>query len=128
MTRKRRFGVSLERELFEELDRAARAIGTDRSHLVAMATREYLTEKVHFERSHECEGVLVASYPSELKDNVDKLLENSSSLVLSRSHFHSKGGHCIEVIYVRGPSDSVWTLRAAVFRVCRACRYVPMCL
>ncbi|MEM0308906.1 MAG: ribbon-helix-helix protein, CopG family, partial [Thermofilaceae archaeon] len=92
MTRKRRFGISLDKDLFEELDRAAKAIGADRSRLISLATREYLMEKIHFEREHECEGVLVASYPAEAKEEVDKLLESSGSLVLSRSHFHSRGG------------------------------------
>ncbi|MEM0226015.1 MAG: CopG family ribbon-helix-helix protein [Thermofilaceae archaeon] len=128
MTRKRRFGISLDKDLFEELDRAAKAIGADRSRLISLATREYLMERIHFEREHECEGVLVASYPAEAKEEVDKLLESSGSLVLSRSHFHSRGGCCVEVIYLRGSSDSVWNLHMAIGRICRACRYIPTCL
>lgn len=128
MTRKRRFGISLDSDLFEELNRAAKAIGADRSRLISLATREYLMERVHFERPHECEGVLVASYPAEAKGEIDKLLEGSGSLVLSRSHFHSKGGCCVEVIYLRGSSDSVWSLQAAIGRICRSCRYIPTCL
>lgn len=128
MTRKKRFGISLEENLFEELDRAAKTIGSDRSRLVSLATREYLMEKIHFERPHECEGVLIASYSSEAKGELDKLLESSGSLVLNRSHFHSRGGGCIEVIYLRGSSDSVWNLQVAIGRICRSYRYVPTCL
>lgn len=128
MTRKKRFGISLDTDLFEELNRAAKEIGADRSRLISLATRGYLTERVHFERPHECEGVLVASYSTESKEEIDKLLEGSGSLVLNRSHFHSRGGCCIEVIYLRGSSDSVWGLQAAIGRICRACRYIPTCI
>lgn len=128
MTKKKRFGISLDSDLFEELDRTAKALGADRSRLISLAARGYLMERVHFERPHECEGVLVASYSAEAKGEIDKLLESSGSLVLSRSHYHSRGGCCIEVIYLRGSSDSVWSLQAAIGRVCRSYRYIPTCL
>ena len=124
--RKRRFGVSLEPEVFEELDRAAKALGTDRSRVVSMATREYLAERFHFVRQHPCEGVIVACYAAAYKGEVDKLLE-SSQLIVSRSHFHSQAGCCVEVLYVRGASDSVWDLQAAMSQLCRYCRYIPVC-
>lgn len=127
MTVRKRFGVSLEQEVFEELERMTKALGTDRSRLISIAAREYLTEKLHFARRHECEGVLIASYTAEVKNDVDKLLEESN-LIVSRTHLHSRGGCCVEVLYLRGSSDSVWSLQAAVTRVSRACRYVPMCI
>lgn len=126
--RRRRFGVSLEEEIYEELTRLSEALGVDRSRLVAMAAREFLAGKLHFARQHECEGVLVASYSSDRKGEIDELLERNGSLVVSRSHFHSRGGCCVEVLYLRGSSESVWELHAAISRLCRECRYVPTCL
>ena len=127
MTRRVRFGVSLERNVYEEITRLSQALGVDRSRLVSMAAREFLSERLHFAKQHECEGVLVASYPSEREREVDELLERSSPLVVGRSHFHSRGGCCVEVLYLRGPSDSLWDLQAAISRLCRECRYVPTC-
>jgi len=65
VTRRVRFGVSLERNVYEEITRLSQALGVDRSRLVSMAAREFLSERLHFAKQHECEGVLVASYPSE---------------------------------------------------------------
>jgi CopG family nickel-responsive transcriptional regulator len=127
VTRRVRFGVSLEREVYEEITRLSRALGVDRSRLVSMAAREFLSARLHFARQHECEGVLVASYPSEKKGEVDEILERSGPLVVGRSHFHSRGGCCVEILYLRGPSDSVWSLQAEISRVCRECSYVPTC-
>lgn len=128
MTGRVRFGVSLEKEVYEEITRLSRALGTDRSRIVSMATREFLSGKLHFAKQHECEGVLVASYLSDKKGEVDEILERSGSLVVGRSHFHSKGGCCVEILYLRGPSDSVWGLQAEISRLCRECRYVPTCV
>ena len=127
MTRRVRFGVSLEKEVYEEITRLSQALGTDRSRIVSMAAREFLSGKLHFAKQHECEGVLVTSYTSNRKVEVDEILERSGSLVVGRSHFHSKEGCCIEILYLRGPSDSVWDLQAEISRVCRECRYVPTC-
>lgn len=127
MTRRVRFGVSLEKEVYEEITRLSQALGTDRSRIVSMAAREFLSGKLHFAKQHECEGVLVTSYTSNRKVEVDEILERSGSLVVGRSHFHSKEGRCIEILYLRGPSDSVWDLQAEISRVCRECRYVPTC-
>ena len=127
MTRRVRFGVSLERDIYEEITRLSRALSVDRSRLVSMAAREFLSERLHFAKQHECEGVLVASYPSERKGEVDAILERGSALVVGRSHFHSKGGCCVEILYLRGPSDSLWDLQAEISRFCRECRYVPTC-
>jgi len=124
--RKRRFGVSLEPELFEELERVAKAVGTDRSRIVSMATREYLADRFHFARQHPCEGFIIACYASGAKGEVDRLLEGNP-LVVGRAHFHTEGDCCAEAIYVRGSSDSVWELHASMSRVCRHCRYVPVC-
>jgi len=124
--RKRRFGVSLEHDVFSELERVAKAMGVDRSRVVSMATREYLAERFHFAREHMCEGVLVACYAAEVKREMDEFLEKCS-LVVSRSHFHAQNGCCVEVLYVRGPSDSLWSLQATMSRICRSCRYIPVC-
>lgn len=128
MTRKKRFGVSLDEDVFEALDGVAKGLGVDRSRLVALATREYLAGQLHFTKPHECEGVLILSYTSSEKNEVDKLLESNGSLIVGRSHFHAKAGCCVEMLYVRGFSDSIWNLHASANRICRECRYVPVCL
>lgn len=127
MKRRVRFGVSLETDVYEEITRLSRALGTDRSRIVSMAAREFLSGKLHFAKQHECEGVLVASYQSGEKREVDEILERNGTLIVSRSHFHSKSGCCIEILYLRGPSDSLWSLQAEISRACRECRYVPTC-
>ncbi|MEM3892852.1 MAG: hypothetical protein QXR12_02750 [Thermofilum sp.] len=128
MTRKKRFGVSLDKETFELLDGVAKGLGIDRSRLIALATREYLAGQLHFTRPHECDGVLILSYSSSDKSEVDELLESSGPLIVSRSHLHTKAGCCVEMLYVRGPSDSIWNLHASANKVCKECRYVPVCL
>lgn len=128
MTAKKRFGVSLNEEVFKELTRFSQAVGTDRSRVISMATREFLSKEFHFARVHECEGVLVVSYTSENKVQVDKLVEDKAPLIVSRSHFHARNGCCVEVLYFRGSSEDAWNLRASISRICRTCCYIPTCL
>lgn len=128
MAKKRRFGVSLNEEVFEELTHLSLAIGVDRSKIISMAAREFLSKELHFARAHECEGVLVVSYTSESRAQVDKLIEDSARIIVGRSHFHARNGCCVEVLYLRGSSEDTWNFRSSISGICRACHYIPTCM
>ncbi|ABL77534.1 CopG family ribbon-helix-helix protein [Thermofilum pendens] len=125
MRDKRRVGVSLDGDVFEELERVAKAFNTDRSHIVNMAAREYLLEKFHYAKPHSCEGVMIISYDPARGQEVAEAIEESKSLVVSRSHFHTGDGCCLEILYLKGDSEEIWLLEKRVSHLCDVCRFVP---
>ncbi|RLE61164.1 MAG: CopG family transcriptional regulator [Thermoprotei archaeon] len=105
-----RFGVSIQRDLAEQLTMLAKALGTDRSTLVNEALREFLHDRVHVLRPHACEGVLVVIYGPEISGEVSRVLERFEGIIVARTHIHDSERKCVEIIYLRGPSQKIISL------------------
>jgi CopG family nickel-responsive transcriptional regulator len=125
MSRKERFGVSMDKELFDELTDLCRALKTDRSHIVNMATRYFILEKFHYAKPHQCEGVMIMGYHHEKGEEVNSIVEKYRELILGRSHFHTMDDNCLEVLFVRGDSERIFSLEKEVENYCVMCRYIP---
>ncbi len=120
---RRRFGVSIDEELAEKLDRLAEKAGMDRSRVVEEALRVFLGDHDHMSFEHECSGVIVASCPDP--SGGQEASEEFRDIVRSVIHSHA-GGACIEILVVSGDSTRIARLYSTLAsRGCRP-RFVPV--
>lgn len=105
-----RFGVSIQRDLAEQLTVLAKALGIDRSTLVNEALREFLHDRVHVLRPHTCEGVLIVIYDPEISGEVSRIFEKFENIIVVRAHVHDSERMCVEIMYLRGPSPEILNL------------------
>lgn len=123
---KQRFGISLDSELTEEVEKLAAATGTTRSSIVGIAVREFLSERFHFAKTHECEGVFVVRYEPSVGSPVERALEERKAIAVSRLHVHATDGHCVEILYVRASSKQIIELENSLMKCgCKMCKFVP---
>lgn len=113
MMGKRRFGVSVDKGVSEELERLARELGLTRSQLVEEALRWALGSLVHeASPEHECHGLIVAR-GGEL--GVQEVVEELGESVRASLHYHV-GERCYSVVVFKGSSGrlrrALDTLRA----------------
>lgn len=126
MNRKARFGVSLDANLAEEVDKIVKATDTNRSQIVSLAVQEFITQRFHFLTPHPCEGIMIITYEPPVSDKIDNTLEQKKDTILSRLHLHSSEGYCVEVLYVKAPSEQVLNLESNIQKCgCKTCRFIP---
>ena len=125
MARKRRFGVSIDKQLAETLDELADLLGTDRSSLIEEAVRRLLDDYRHSSSSHECWGLLVIAGAENTRDKIYRVLEEYRDTVTSSSHIHSRYG-CAEIIAVHGSSDRIKELHSRLSALGCRVRFVPL--
>ncbi len=102
-----RFGVSLEKELLDELDHyVGENLLTNRSQGIRRLISNYLVEK-----KWQCNNVVAGSislvYGHHKHDLLMKLTDiqhEYHNVILSSQHFHLDDDNCFEVITVRGKS------------------------
>lgn len=123
--RKRRFGVSIPSDLADDLEKLAKALGTDRSSIVRDALREYIHDHMHYLVPHECSGVMI------LMGNIDherlhRVIEEFRDIIHSYNHTHV-AGICIEILIVSGPSPRITLMHRTLVET-KGCivRYVPI--
>lgn len=105
-----RFGVSVDKNIAEQLNLLAKTLGTDRSTLVNEALREFLHDRVHVLSPHLCEGVLVTIYGHEVSSEISRILEDFEDIVVARTHIHDSNKNCVEIVYLRGSSKDIISL------------------
>jgi CopG family transcriptional regulator, nickel-responsive regulator len=108
-----RFGVSMPGDLLKEFDQY---IGLrnyeNRSEAIRDLIRDKLVEKEWFElgEGKEVVGAITFVYDHHKRELVNALLEvqhHHSAHVLASQHIHLDHDHCLEVIIVRGRTDTV---------------------
>ena len=101
----KRFGVSLEKELFEELDSlVSRHKFPNRSQAIRFLIRNNLVEDA-WNGNKKVAGCIVLIYDHHKKDVVNKSLDiqhDLGQLILSSQHVHLDHHNCLEVISLRG--------------------------
>ncbi|MCC6002852.1 MAG: hypothetical protein LM590_00720 [Thermofilum sp.] len=125
MTRKKRFGVSVDKEVYEELTCICNALHTDRSHIVNTATKLFLLEKFHYAKPHKCEGVMIISYTQGQREAMSGVFERYRLLIIGRSHYHTSDDCCLEVLFVRGESGDILSLEKEAENYSVTCKFVP---
>lgn len=101
----KRFGVSLENDLLEELDRMVeRDRFPNRSRAIRSMIKNYLIEE-KWNRDEVVAGAIVIVYDhnkKELHERVNGLQHEYHCLILAGQHIHIDDHNCLEVISVRG--------------------------
>jgi len=106
-----RFSVSLNKELFRDLDRMAREKGYDnRSQAVADMIRSHLIEHWQQMDRGEIAGSITLVYDHHqhhLQEVLTDLQHEHRDVVISVLHCHLDHDNCLEVLAVRGRAASI---------------------
>jgi CopG family nickel-responsive transcriptional regulator len=113
MTKVRRFGVSLEEDLLEKLDKlSARHLFPNRSQAIRFLVRNALVEDARSEDS-EVAGVIVLIYDHHGRGVVNRLLDiqhDYTDNIVSSQHAHLDHSNCLETIVLKGRASRLQQL------------------
>ena len=120
---KRRFGVSMEKDLLDKVEKLASLFNTTRSAIIEEAVERFVHENLQLIGSESCCGIIVVEKVSErLRTVVDAFRD----IVVSHMHIHV-GGNCVDVILVYGNPSRIAEFRNSLVRELRcATRFVPL--
>ncbi|MDM7274658.1 MAG: ribbon-helix-helix protein, CopG family [Thermoprotei archaeon] len=121
---KRRFGVSISRDLADRLDELTKILDMDRSSLVEAALRSMIVEHAHYLVSHECSALIVLICSEET--SISEVLMEFKDINITHLHDH-KEARCNQIIIAAGQSTRIAKLYAKLNKVrkCRA-KYVAL--
>jgi len=106
-----RFGVSIPDDLLEKFDSLISEQGyTNRSEAIRDLIRDRLVEDQWSQDTHEVVGTVTVVYNHEQSELAQKLTEiqhQKHDLIISGVHVHLDAHNCLEVLILRGASDSV---------------------
>lgn len=109
----KRFGVSLEEDLLEELDELARQRQLpNRSQAIRYLIRKDRTE-AQWAANQVVSGCVVLVYDHHKRDLVNKAVDiqhDYHDLVLSSQHVHLDHHHCLETITLKGQAADLKAL------------------
>jgi CopG family nickel-responsive transcriptional regulator len=104
----KRFGVSLEEELFKELDSLVkRHKFPNRSQAIRFLIRKNLTEEA-YEDNGEVSGAVVMIYDHHRRELVNKSLDiqhEFGDIILATQHVHLEHHNCLELIALKGKAS-----------------------
>ncbi|MEM1541847.1 MAG: ribbon-helix-helix domain-containing protein [Ignisphaera sp.] len=125
MTRKKRFGISIDSSLACEIDRLAKILGIDRSKLVEKALTNFVNEYSysHAHENHFCRGVIIVE--TDEGEKIDRAIESFKDVVLSYTHNHLENT-CICMFIVSGNSERIKDLHRNLLSVGCGTRYIPI--
>lgn len=108
MKKIKRFGVSLEEELFGDLDALVRKHKfPNRSQAIRFLIRKNLTEEA-YQEDKEVSGAVVIIYDHHRRELVNKSLDiqhNFSGIILATQHIHLDHHSCLEIIALKGKAS-----------------------
>lgn len=120
-----RFGISIPKELAEDVNEISEALGVDRSMVVRSALEEHVNLYKHSTVEHDCIGVLLTFSREETPVELPKVIDEFKDLVANYSHSHVKCG-CMNVIIVQGPSRKVMELHKKLCSLKLSVRFIPV--
>lgn len=104
----KRFGVSLEDELFKELESLVkRHKFPNRSQAIRFLIRKNLTEEA-YEENKEVSGAVVMIYDHHKRELVNKSLDiqhEFGDIILATQHVHLEHHNCLELIALKGKAS-----------------------
>ncbi len=128
MTRRKRFGVSVNEPSAKMLDALCSLLGVSRSRVVEEAIEEYLSRYQHLASRHHCIGVFIVAGPVEGCGSVDtarRVVAEFGEVVKAHLHMH-ESGYCVEVLMVSGDSSKIRTLYSRLKGSGRRVMFVPL--
>ncbi len=106
---KKRFGVSLNEEIVQDLNAMASKLGCNRSAVVGMAVESYLKELKHTLEEHMCSGVMVIVKKSG-SASIENIYEKFKDVISGYTHYHVRNA-CVDVVLTVGSSTRILELR-----------------
>ncbi|AAL63889.1 CopG family ribbon-helix-helix protein [Pyrobaculum aerophilum] len=120
----KRFGVSLPKQVAEEVERLSQEIGVTRSEIVAAALQEYLeSRRDHVKPEHNCMGIVLAL--SSSFSDIGEIIESYKPFIVAYTHLHVEG-KCLTITVVRGDGGEVEKMVLEMGRRAQVIRYVPL--
>lgn len=109
----KRFGVSLESSLLDELDKMVEKNRfSNRSQAIRFLVKKNIIEE-KWDKDLEVTGAIVITYDHHIRElhaNVNRIQHEYHCLILSGQHIHLDDHSCIEVITVRGKAGKILNL------------------
>ncbi|GAB6147819.1 CopG family ribbon-helix-helix protein [Stetteria hydrogenophila] len=129
MSSKRRFGVSIGKDLTETLDAIAEKLNVSRSKIVERALQLFVEDHAHLVKPHECTGILLvacASTPENDRRGIS-VLEGFKDIITAQIHVHVKD-YCIDLMVANGDSTRIAELYKKLESTHGNCkiRYIPL--
>ncbi len=120
---KKRFGISIDSELLESVEKIAKVLNTTRSAVVEEAIRFYVADYCHLLSKHLCGGIILIE---EVSEGLREVVERFRDVVLNHMHLHA-GRNCVDLLLVYGDSTRIAELQSVLVRELRcATRFVPL--
>jgi len=111
----RRFGVSMEENLLQSFDILIEKQGyTNRSEAVRDLVREALLRNKWEEDDQIVAGCILIFYDHHQRNLVEEMIgiqHDFHDVILATTHFHLDHHNCLEMIVVKGKTQSLRTLR-----------------
>jgi len=108
-----RFGVSLDKRLLEDFDRLiSRKKYSNRSEAIRDLIRDSFVEE-EWEKNEEVAGAISIVYDHhkrELMDVIVDIQHEYHDMIVASQHAHLDHHNCLEVVIVKGKSDTIKTL------------------
>lgn len=108
-----RFGVSLEKDLFDQFNKRIKGKSyTNRSEAIRDLIREDLV-RVEWQVGKEVAGAITIVYDHHKRDLLNRLMDiqhDHHAHILSTQHIHLEHHNCLEVIIAKGGPEEVQTL------------------
>ena len=121
---KKRFGISLSDNLYENLNELSSLLQRNRSELIEEAVKTFINDYKHYLIPHNCTGVMIISCKSE--DMVKSMIDRYSDIAKTYIHTH-ENNTCIEIIFISGPSKKIVEFQKGLEKEARCTsRYVPL--
>ncbi|MFA5338110.1 MAG: nickel-responsive transcriptional regulator NikR [Candidatus Omnitrophota bacterium] len=109
----KRFGVSLEEELFNELDAIVKKHKfPNRSQAIRFLIHKNITEEA-YEENKEVSGAVVIIYDHHKRELVNKSLDiqhEFTNIILASQHVHLSHHNCLEIIALKGKASNLKAL------------------
>ncbi|MGM9759283.1 MAG: nickel-responsive transcriptional regulator NikR [Parabacteroides sp.] len=101
----KRFGVSLEDNLLEDLDNYVKANGfTNRSQAIRFLIEKNVTEQ-KWQCNHIVAGTVILMYDQvkrEISSKIEGIEQDYQQLILSSSHYYINKNFCLHMVTVMG--------------------------
>jgi len=123
MSRKKRFGISINQAIADKLDGLAKDLKVDRSKIVEKALSEFLEEHSHGISEHRCCGIMVAEAAN--CRSVDEVVEVYRDVIVSYMHSHVEK-RCVCTMVVMGDSQKIRAMHRDLMFSSYRTRYIPI--